>query len=120
MLAHISKFFTVFVSLQHLYFCYVQNYLWEKQTIRKDLYNMTEEEAKNTVPLGKYLSIFNGFLGLSILLSLYRGYNDLILLNLLQASVAGYVGGRVISRRLYSFQLVPALIALLLSFFSRN
>lgn len=109
------------VALTHVWALVLEMFLWTKPKGRAT-FRMTEEKARATATLAANQGLYNGFLvaGLvwGLLLGRIQGFQVKVFF-LACVVVAGAFGAATVSRRIFFFQALPALIALALLFFAR-
>ena len=106
-----------FIAIAHLYFLYFEMFQWEtigKKIFRaptKDYFSMTKSMMANQ-------GIYNGFLAAGLTWSLFiqNSYwaEQVSIFFLSCVVIAGIVGALTVSKRIFYFQGIPALLALLL------
>ncbi|MBN9414687.1 MAG: DUF1304 domain-containing protein [Candidatus Eremiobacteraeota bacterium] len=110
------KFFWVFlVILEHVYFLYLEMFLWTKPRGLK-VFRQTLEKAQASQVLAANQGLYNGFLAVGLLWGMLHP-NPLLgrqiqLFFLGCVAVAGAFGGYTVGYRLFLVQAVPALIAI--------
>lgn len=112
-----SQFIIAFVSLLHLYFLWLEMFLWTTKgpsvfkNFPKDLFVPTKNMAANQ-------GLYNGFLAAGLLWSLLIKHeiwsNNIALFFLCCVSIAGIYGAYSVSKKIFFIQAVPALIGILL------
>jgi putative membrane protein len=106
-----------FIALQHLGFMVLESVLWTKPQGRK-VFNTTPDQAAETAVLAKNQGVYNGFLAVGLVYSLFvaadSGRFQFQTLFLAFVVVAGLVGGATVSRRILFVQALPAAITLVL------
>ncbi len=106
-----------FVAVQHLGFLVLESVLWTKPQGRK-VFNTTEAQASETAVLAKNQGVYNGFLAVGLLYSLFAsadsGRFQFQTLFMAFVLTAGLVGGATVSRRILLVQALPAAITLVL------
>ncbi len=117
----IAQVLTALIALGHLYFLWMEMFAWEtvgKKTFRgfpKELFKPTKGMAANQ-------GLYNGFLaaGLiwSFLISDPQWATNIRLFFLGCVIVAGLFGALTVSRKIFTFQALPAIIALIFVLFA--
>lgn len=112
----LSAFLVTLVALEHLYFLYLEMFLW---TTPKGLriFGNTAQKAEDSKVLAANQGLYNGFLAAGLLWGLaYPGpaAADIQMFFLGCVVVAGLYGGYSVSRRIAFLQAGPAALALAL------
>lgn len=111
----IAKISILIVSLIHFLFVYMQMFFWQTEQGAKSL-KLDLAHAKPFQTLALQQGLYNGFLAVGLLLSLFlkeemmRKYGVSFFLSCML--IAGIVGGLTASNRILFMQALPALIAL--------
>ena len=103
------------VALEHLYFLYLEMFLWTTPKGLKTFGN-TAQKAEDSKVLAANQGLYNGFLAAGLLWGLaYPGAAGIHIqiFFLVCVIVAGIYGGLTVSRRILYLQAGPALLALL-------
>ncbi len=106
----------VLVALEHLYFLYLEMFLWTKPKGLKTFGN-SPQKAEDSKVLAANQGLYNGFLAAGLLWGLaYPGAAGLHIQMFFLACVivAGLYGGYSVSRRIAYLQAGPAVLALVL------
>ena len=108
------------VAVEHLYFLYLEMFMWTTDKGRK-VFGTTIEEAATTKTLAANQGLYNGFLAAGLIWSLVHP-NAVIaaqiqLFFLGCIIVAAVYGGMTAKRSILYIQGIPALIGLVLLFF---
>jgi putative membrane protein len=110
---HFSDIFILLSAVSHLGFMYLECFLWTKPAGRKR-FGLSEEKAQITAPLAFNQGIYNLFLTAGLIFAqFYRGeanYMPTTLFFLGCIIVAGIVGGKTVSSRIFFIQALPAII----------
>ena len=110
----IAQILIAIVALLHLYFLALEMFFWDKPLGRR-VFNLTPEFAAASKALAANQGLYNGFLaaGLiwSLILSGHEGFH-IALFFLTCVIVAGVYGALTVNKRIFFFQALPALIAL--------
>jgi len=105
------------VALEHLYFLYLEMFLWTTDKGMKTFGN-TPEQAAMTKTLAANQGLYNGFLAAGLIWSLFHPDADIAaqiqLFFLACIIVAAVFGGITAKRSILYIQGVPALIALII------
>jgi putative membrane protein len=108
----VSDILIVIVALLHLYFLYLEMFLWDKPRGMKS-FRMTEEFAKQSKSLAMNQGLYNGFLAAGLLWGLFTG--DAVKIFFLSCVIiAGIFGAYTVSKRIFYIQSVPAILALVI------
>ena len=104
-----------FVALEHIYILVLEMFLWTRPRTLKIFGIKSKELAKDTRVLAANQGLYNGFLVVGLVMSLFTQNELLAYMFLFFVLVAGVYGSfSTKSFRIFTFQGVPALIALLL------
>lgn len=103
------------VALLHLYFLALEMFFWDKPLGRK-VFNLTPEFAAQSKALAANQGLYNGFLAAGLIWGLVEGghmgfHVDLFFLACV--IVAGVYGALTVNKRIFFFQALPALLALI-------
>ena len=106
-----------FVALEHLYFLYFEMFAWE--TIGKKTFkSLAPELFKPTKALAANQGLYNGFLSAGLIWSLAiddtQWSSNVAVFFLICVITAGIYGALTASKKIFYFQAVPAIIALIL------
>jgi putative membrane protein len=115
----IAKLLIGFVALEHVYFLYLEMFAWTQSSTRK-IFGTTAEFAQASKALAMNQGLYNGFLVVGLVLSLFHNEANghrIAYLFLSFVLVAGIFGGITANRRILYVQAAPALIALLVVHF---
>ena len=111
----------VLVALEHLYFLYLEMFLWTTPKGLKTFGN-TAQKAEDSKVLAANQGLYNGFLAAGLLFGLYLGGEQGFLFKaffLTCVLVAGMYGAATASRKILFVQALPAAIALALLLLAR-
>lgn len=102
------------VAALHAYFLYLEMFAWEAPRTRA-AFGTTEEFAQASKVLAGNQGLYNGFLAVGLLWSLWLGEpgRPFTLFLLACVIVAGIYGAATASRRILFIQALPAVLALL-------
>jgi putative membrane protein len=103
------------VALLHLYFLALEMFFWDKPLGRK-VFNLTAEFATQSKALAANQGLYNGFLAAGLIWGLIEGGHMGFHIELFFLScviVAGIYGALTVNKRIFFFQAVPALLALI-------
>lgn len=109
----IAIILSTIVALLHVYFLVLEMFRWEQPRTRA-AFGMTEEFARSTKVLAANQGLYNGFLAIGILLSLYGGeaMRPALIFALTCVCVAGLYGARTASKKILYIQALPGALAL--------
>jgi putative membrane protein len=108
----LSDILIVITALLHLYFLYLEMFLWDKPRGMKT-FRMTEEVAKQSKSLAMNQGLYNGFLAAGLIWGLFAG-DSVKIFFLSCVIIAGIFGAYTVSRRIFYIQALPAILALVL------
>ena len=107
-----------FVALEHFYFLILEMFLWTKPKGIKTFGLKSKEFAEETKVLAANQGLYNGFLSAGLVWSLIIENLDISMFFLSCVIVAGIYGAYSTKKiRLFYFQSIPAIFALLLIIF---
>ncbi len=118
----IAKIFVIIVALEHLFICWMEMFAWE--TVGKKVFKGAMSDAMFTATknMAGNQGLYNGFLvaGLfwSLLITDPVWQVRVAVFFLGCVIVAGLYGGLTVSKKIIIKQALPAIVALLLVFFS--
>lgn len=109
----IGMILTGLVALIHLYIVYLEMVLWDQPQGRK-AFGTTAEFATASKVLAANQGLYNGFLGVGLLIGLWLGDGGrtLVLYLLACVIVAGLYGAATVGRKILFIQALPAALAL--------
>ena len=104
----------VVVALLHVYFLVLEMFLWDTPFGRK-VFRLTPEFSAASKALAANQGLYNGFLALGLLYSLFLDADrtPIAVLFLLFVIAAGIFGAFTVNRRIFWIQAAPALAALI-------
>lgn len=105
------------IALLHIYFLVLEMFLWEKPLGLKTFRN-TPEKAAITKVLAANQGLYNGFLAAGLLWGLYLHSSEILTFFLICISIAGIYGALTAARKIIYIQGLPAMIALIILYFS--
>lgn len=108
-----AGFMTFLVAALHFGFLVLEMFFWDHPVGHK-IFSMTEEVAKASEVLAMNQGLYNGFLGLGLLLGLITGNQTLKVFLLSCIVIAGIFGGLTAKTSILYIQALPAFITLLL------
>ena len=105
----------IFSALEHVYFLVLEMFLWLQPKTRKIFGIRTEALAKETQVLAANQGLYNGFLAVGLLASVFFEDQRMTILFLSFVLVAGVYGAYSTKKiRLFYVQGLPALLTLIL------
>lgn len=111
----ISKILAAVVALEHLYFLYLEMFLWTTPTALK-AFGLTKEFAQESKSLAANQGLYNGFLAAGLAWGIVHptatSGHEILIFFLCCVIVAGVYGGITVKRTIIFIQALPALIAL--------
>lgn len=108
-------FFVALVAFEHIYFMILEMFLWTKPKGMK-AFGLTKEKAEDSKVLAANQGLYNGFLAAGLIWGLVAEKNQVIIFFLICVVIAGIYGAYSTKKiKLFYFQSLPAIIALLLS-----
>ena len=103
------------VALLHLYFLVLEMFFWA-QPLGRRVFNLTPEFALQSKALAANQGLYNGFLAAGLVWGLVEGGHlgfHIELFFLACVILAGIYGAATVNKRIFFFQALPALLALL-------
>jgi putative membrane protein len=107
------------VALLHIGFLVLEMFLWNHPVGRKT-FRMSKEVAESSATLAANQGLYNGFLAAGLIWGLISGEFSVKLFFLLCVLIAGIFGGFTAKRSILYIQALPALLALILLYFSMS
>jgi putative membrane protein len=105
------------VALLHLGFLVLEMFLWNHPVGRRT-FKMTKEVSESSAALVANQGLYNGFLAAGLTWGLLSGEFSVKLFFLICILVAGIFGGFTAKRSILYIQALPALLGLILVYFS--
>ena len=102
------------VAALHLYFLALEMFFWDQPLGRK-VFKLTPEFAAQSKALAANQGLYNGFLAAGLIWGLVLGWHEgfhVELFFLACVIVAGIFGAVTVNRRIFFFQALPAILAL--------
>jgi len=110
----ISIFLVCLVALEHLYFLFLEMFLWTKPKGIKAFGLKSKAFAKETKVLAANQGLYNGFLAAGLIFSLVNNDTKTILFFLSCITVAGVFGAITTKKiSLFYVQSIPSVIAII-------
>lgn len=117
----LSTILVALVAIEHLYILVLEMFLWTKPRTMKT-FGIKAEDAEVMKTLAANQGLYNGFLSAGLFYSLVASPAEVAfqfkLFFLLCVVVAGIYGGMTVKPRIAVVQALPALIALVITFFA--
>ncbi len=117
----VAQIFIIVVALEHVYFLWLEMFVWETHGKRAFRGALKEEMFKPTKTMAANQGLYNGFLAAGLFWSIF--INDDIwapkvaMFFLSCVVIAGCFGALTAGRKIFFIQAVPAMIAMLLVLF---
>ncbi|MFT2089637.1 DUF1304 domain-containing protein [Paraglaciecola sp. 2405UD69-4] len=108
-----AGFMVFLVAALHFGFLVLEMFFWD-HPVGQRIFSMSAEVAKSSEILAMNQGLYNGFLGLGLLLGLITGNQTLKVYLLICIVIAGVFGGLTAQASILYIQGLPAFIALLL------
>ena len=112
----VTQILIAVVALLHLYFLDLEMFFWDKPLGRR-VFNLTPEFAAASKALAANQGLYNGFLAAGLIWSLVLGGHEgfhVAIFFLTCVIVAGIYGALTVNKRIFFFQALPAIVALIL------
>lgn len=104
-----------FIAFEHLYFLYLEMFLWTTKKGIKAFGLKSKEFAEDTKVLAANQGLYNGFLAAGIIYALLNNNMNFAVFFLTCVSIAGIYGAYSTKKiKLFYIQAVPAIITLIL------
>ncbi len=113
----LATIFTLFVAISHVGILVLEMFFWN-HPIGQKIFSMTPEVAASSSVLAMNQGLYNGFLAAGLFWGLLKNRFDIKVFFLCCVVVAGIFGGMTAKTSILFTQGLPALIALILVFFS--
>jgi len=115
----LANIMTAFVALSHIGFLVLEMFLWKTPTGQK-IFDLTPEFAQESAVLAANQGLYNGFLAAGLIWGLMSKRTDIKMFFLTCVVVAGIFGGLMASTTILFIQAVPAILALMLVWFTQQ
>ncbi len=114
-----EAYFVGLVAFLHIYFLVLEMFFWNKPLGLK-VFNLSKTFADESKSLAANQGLYNGFLAAGLIWGLYLGASGYAvkLFFLGCVVIAGVYGALTVNRKIFFVQAMPAIIALLLVYFS--
>ncbi len=113
----IIKSLCALIALLHLYFMYLEIFLW-KTPFGLKTFKMSKEKAEMSEVLAKNQGLYNGFLSAGLIWAITHSIHfislQLMIFFLGCVAVAGIYGAYTVSKRIFYIQAMPAIVGLVL------
>ena len=106
------------VAVLHLGFLALEMFFWD-HPFGRTRFKMTPEYSRASASLAANQGLYNGFLAAGLIWGLWTGQFAVKMFFLICIVIAGIYGGLTTRRTILYIQALPALLALLLLYFSR-
>ncbi len=113
----LANFFVLIVALSHVGILILEMFFWN-HPVGQRIFAMTPEVAESSAVLAMNQGLYNGFLAAGLFWGLLAARRDIKLFFLCCVVVAGIFGGMTAKTSILFTQGMPALIALILVWFS--
>ena len=111
----IFVFFVALVAFEHIYFMILEMFLWTKPKGMK-AFGLSKEKAEDSKVLAANQGLYNGFLAAGLIWGIVAEKNQVIIFFLICVVIAGIYGAYSTKKiKLFYFQSLPAIIALILT-----
>ena len=110
----VAQILIALVAALHLYFLALEMFFWDQPLGRK-VFKLTPEFAAQSKALAANQGLYNGFLAAGLIWGLLLGGHEgfhVELFFLACVIVAGIFGAVTVNRRIFFFQALPAILAL--------
>ncbi len=116
---HMARIATALVAALHIYFLYLEMFMWNTAKGRK-VFGLTPEFAAASKVLAANQGLYNGFLAAGLIWGIWLGPagNSIRLFFLGCVVIAGVFGAATSSRKILFVQAIPGAVALALVLFS--
>lgn len=114
----LATLFVALVALMHIGILALEMFFWDTPTGHR-IFGLTSETAKTTLVLAMNQGLYNGFLAAGLIWGLVKSRFDVKIFFLVCVVIAGVVGGITAKPSIMLTQGLPALIALILVWFTR-
>lgn len=112
----LALIFTYFVAIEHIYFLTLEMFFWTKPRTIKSFGIKSKAFAEETKVLAANQGLYNGFIAAGILFAVFIENQAFIHFFLICVTIAGVYGAYSTKQpKLFYFQSIPAIIALILS-----
>ncbi|WP_298549998.1 DUF1304 domain-containing protein [uncultured Algibacter sp.] len=107
-----------FVALEHLYFLYLEMFMWTKPKGIKAFGLKSKQFAEDTKVLAANQGLYNGFLAAGLIFSVIQNEMKFAIFFLICVTIAGIYGSYSTKQiKLFYVQAVPAIITLIFCLF---
>lgn len=113
----LANIFIVFVAVSHVGILVLEMFFWN-HPVGQRIFSMTPEVAESSAVLAMNQGLYNGFLAVGLFWGLLINRRDIKLFFLCCVIIAGVFGGMTAKTSILFTQGLPALIALILVWYS--
>lgn len=110
---HVARVAVLIVAFLHVYFMFMEMFLWTKPSGMK-AFGLTPETAASSRILAMNQGLYNGFLAAGLLWGAHGGGRSVTLFFLGFVIIAGVFGGITASKKILLVQALPGLIAFIM------
>lgn len=113
----VQNFIVAFVAFLHIYFMFLEMFLWDKPKGMK-VFGLSQEEARATKTLAKNQGLYNGFLAAGLIWSiLNKDFSfQIALFFLICVTVAGIYRAYTTKKiKLFYIQGIPAILGIIIT-----
>lgn len=111
--SHTAFYAVLIVAFLHVYFMFIEMFLWTKPSGMK-AFGLTPEIAASSRILAMNQGLYNGFLAAGLLWGSHGGGRSVTLFFLGFVIIAGVFGGITASKKILLVQALPGLIAFIM------
>lgn len=115
----LAAILTAFVAIEHIGVVVLEMFFWN-HPVGQRLFNMTPEVSAASATLAANQGLYNGFLAAGLIWGSVSGRRDVKIFFLLCVVIAGVFGGLTAKTSIMFTQGLPALLALVSTFVSRE
>lgn len=115
----IATLLTAFVAVEHVGILVLEMFFWN-HPVGQRIFNMTPEVSASSAVLAMNQGLYNGFLAAGLVWGLLSGRREIKLFFLACIVIAGIFGGLTAKTSILFTQGLPALLALICVWASRN
>lgn len=106
-----------FVALEHIYFLYLEMFMWTEPKTIKAFGIKSKAFAEDTKVLAANQGLYNGFLAAGLIFSIIQKNIEFAVFFLICVTIAGIYGSYSTKQiKLFYIQAIPAIIALIFCF----
>ena len=113
----VTTILIILVALEHVYFLFLEMFLWTKPKGIKTFGLKSKEFAEDTKVLAANQGLYNGFLAAGLIFSLIEQNLKIAIFFLIYVTIAGIYGSYSTKEtKLFYVQAIPAILGLISSF----